>query len=565
MSEPVVTTDLLRTLGATQSVPRVDGNNLQLTDQIQFSQILKVMVDSPEQTLEAAQTPVDPADQVQRSDKAESEFGRQLDRHRDGDAPRETAEPRKDNTDAAEAAGRPESADRKESPRKNDGSAENKAPGRSDDGNEDLAQTAFADEQSTDAALKDKLVELAEAPVGAPVDAAQKAAQTPAKTAADQAAVRAVTNNGQAPATKGSLTSKTAAEVLTSALTNDNFSKVGEDLHTAVSDFAKETSAPKAKAPSAANSLVNKQEQELAEKLGKSIFGNTQINVAVENARMNAAPTHTLASTAQLAELAFEDGINGQTPPTLTKAAGGAADRQMASNHNNMGGDRAFGQTTQQDNFQNFGMAVRAQAAANGAQQAAAQANVSGKAAITPETANVNNLTGTSGPSQVSQTAKANPTTAARQPQKAPVPAEQIAVNIKKAIGDGADKINIKLNPAQLGRVEVKLDIGQDGRISAMITAEKPETLDLLKNDVRGLDKALQEAGLKSDLDSFNFGLKKQAEGQAEPGRDRQDSHAGKPSEGKDAPEEDLDNGILANANVYGRNMATNGGVDIRI
>ncbi len=547
MTNNVTSTDILRTLGVTQSVPKVDGNNLQLTDQIQFSQILKVMVDSPEKTLEAAKTPVNPADKVKGSDKVESEFDRQLDRHREAEAPRENSDSWGENSEATDSAGRPEAANRKDTASNSDNSTDNNTSARSDDGNEDLAQTTFTDKEGTDAALKGELVELAE------------------NSAAAQAAVRMVNQNSQAPETHGSLTSKTAANILTSVLTDDNFTKVGEDLHTAVSDLAKKAPVPKAKAPSAANSLVNKQQQELTEKLGKSLFANTQINVAVENARMNAAPSHTLAPTAQLAELALENGFKSQTSPNLMKAVSGAADRQMPSNHNNMGNEKGFSQSTQQDNFQNFGMAVRAQAAATGAQQAAAQASMTGKPAITPDNANINNVTGPSGPSQVSQSAKANPATAARQPQKPPVPAEQIAVNIQKAIGEGADKINIRLNPAHLGRVEVKLDVGQDGRISAMIMAEKSETLELLKSDIRGLDKALQDAGLKSDMESFNFGLKKQTNGQAEPGRDRQDSHSGKPSEHPDTPDEDLDQGVLANANVYGRNVATNGGVDIRI
>lgn len=563
MIENIDSTDILRTLGAAQGVAMPGGNNLQLDDKIQFSKILKVMVDSPEKTLEAAQTPVDPADRVKNQEPPKDENTRPDENHQDDDeAPRQNAEPRKDNTDANELAGRPDSVDRKQNRSDDDHPADKDMPAQPDDGNDDLAQTVFADDETATSAPKGEFVEMVKTPDAAPIDVAKQSTNVPAQTAAQLAAARAAAQNGLSPETNGSLTSKTAAEVLTSALTDKNFSKVGEDLHTAVSDRIKETPVPKAKAPSAANSLVNKQEQELSQKLSKSLFGNTQINVAVDNARMNAAPSHTLAPTAQLAELALEDGINNGN---LNKATPGAADRQPASNHANMSGDKAFGQSTQQDNFQNFGMAVRAQAAANGAQQAAAQASMSGKTVIAPDNANINNISAPSGPSQVSQTAKANPTTAARQPQKPPVPVEQIAVHIQKAVGQGADKINIKLNPAHLGRVEVKLNVGKDGHLSAMITAEKPETLEMLKNDIRGLDKALQEAGLKTDQQSFNFGLKEQGNGQAEPGRDRRNSHGNKPSNQNDMPEEENDNGILANANVYGRNMAKNGGVDIRV
>ena len=100
-------------------------------------------------------------------------------------------------------------------------------------------------------------------------------------------------------------------------------------------------------------------------------------------------------------------------------------------------------------------------------------------------------------------------------PPKPPAPIEQVAVQIKKAIGEGADKINIKLQPANLGKVEVRMEIGKDGVLTANVIAEKPETLELLQRDVRGLEKVLQEGGLKTDTQSFNFSLKEQAQQQA--------------------------------------------------
>ncbi|MBT5809106.1 MAG: hypothetical protein HOI19_01960 [Rhodospirillaceae bacterium] len=84
---------------------------------------------------------------------------------------------------------------------------------------------------------------------------------------------------------------------------------------------------------------------------------------------------------------------------------------------------------------------------------------------------------------------------------------DQIAVQIRKAVDQGVDKIRIQLRPAELGRVEIKLDIGADGRVAASVSAERPETIELLQRDVRGLQQALQDAGLRADSGSLSFNL----------------------------------------------------------
>jgi hypothetical protein len=40
-----------------------------------------------------------------------------------------------------------------------------------------------------------------------------------------------------------------------------------------------------------------------------------------------------------------------------------------------------------------------------------------------------------------------------------------------------------------------------------MIIAERPETLDILQRDIRVLERALQDAGLKTDQNSLSFDL----------------------------------------------------------
>ncbi|MDH5490266.1 MAG: flagellar hook-length control protein FliK, partial [Rhodospirillaceae bacterium] len=101
--------------------------------------------------------------------------------------------------------------------------------------------------------------------------------------------------------------------------------------------------------------------------------------------------------------------------------------------------------------------------------------------------------------------------------QNAPAPkspaTEQVSVQITKAINAGADKINIHLRPASLGRVDVQIEMGTDGRVIAVVTADNKDTLDLLQRDQRALERALQDAGLKTDSGSLSFNLRGGGEG----------------------------------------------------
>lgn len=100
--------------------------------------------------------------------------------------------------------------------------------------------------------------------------------------------------------------------------------------------------------------------------------------------------------------------------------------------------------------------------------------------------------------------------TAAQQPartQQPGTPADQVAVQINRAIGQGNDKISIQLSPEELGRIDVKLEM-KDGKMTALISAERPETLDMLKQDARSLLQSLQNAGLQTDSGSLSFNLR---------------------------------------------------------
>jgi flagellar hook-length control protein FliK len=84
---------------------------------------------------------------------------------------------------------------------------------------------------------------------------------------------------------------------------------------------------------------------------------------------------------------------------------------------------------------------------------------------------------------------------------------EQVAVHIQRALREGAGKVSIQLSPAELGRIHVKLDIDEDKRVTAALTVERPSTLELLQRDVKGLERALHDAGLSMDAGDLSFSL----------------------------------------------------------
>lgn len=88
----------------------------------------------------------------------------------------------------------------------------------------------------------------------------------------------------------------------------------------------------------------------------------------------------------------------------------------------------------------------------------------------------------------------------------------RLAVDITARSHGGAKQFDIRLDPPELGRVEVRLSIDHDGKTSAHLTAEQPRTLDLLQRDSVLLARALRDAGLDVSQDNLNFSLRQQAQ-----------------------------------------------------
>jgi flagellar hook-length control protein FliK len=102
-----------------------------------------------------------------------------------------------------------------------------------------------------------------------------------------------------------------------------------------------------------------------------------------------------------------------------------------------------------------------------------------------------------------------------------------IGVEIARKVEAGEDTLRVRLNPAELGRVEVTLAFDSDGKLNATMRAESAHALDLLRQDAPDLGRALDQAGIRSDAQSFRFesrdggggGMSGQSQGQQQQSR----------------------------------------------
>ena len=79
---------------------------------------------------------------------------------------------------------------------------------------------------------------------------------------------------------------------------------------------------------------------------------------------------------------------------------------------------------------------------------------------------------------------------------------------ISRNFAAGQDSFNVRLNPSELGRVDVRIINNDDGTVSTQIRVERSETLDLFQRDIRALERTLQQSGVKLGSDGIDLSLK---------------------------------------------------------
>ncbi|MGH6744598.1 flagellar hook-length control protein FliK [Novosphingobium sp.] len=101
--------------------------------------------------------------------------------------------------------------------------------------------------------------------------------------------------------------------------------------------------------------------------------------------------------------------------------------------------------------------------------------------------------------------------TAQSAPQSATVAVQQgqfgndIGVEIARALDKGSDDLLIRLDPRHLGRIDVRLSFDHDGVLRAVVSADSASSLDMLRRESTDLNRALADAGVRSDGQSLRF------------------------------------------------------------
>ena len=89
-------------------------------------------------------------------------------------------------------------------------------------------------------------------------------------------------------------------------------------------------------------------------------------------------------------------------------------------------------------------------------------------------------------------------------------PVQQIALAIERAVNGELRQLTIQLSPRELGTIEIAIELDADRRLTVAILAERPETLDLLRQDSRQLERLLGQHGVNLADAGLEFGLMSQ-------------------------------------------------------
>ncbi len=141
----------------------------------------------------------------------------------------------------------------------------------------------------------------------------------------------------------------------------------------------------------------------------------------------------------------------------------------------------------------------------------------------------------------------------------AAVPLSGLAVEIAATARSGKTRFEVRLDPAELGRIDVRIDLDRNGQMISHLTVERPETLSMLQQDAQQLQRALDDAGLKTGSNGLQFSLRDQSSSGQNNG-----NNSGVQSQRLIISEDDaIPAGVAGRS--YGRMLSGSGGVDIRV
>jgi flagellar hook-length control protein FliK len=110
-------------------------------------------------------------------------------------------------------------------------------------------------------------------------------------------------------------------------------------------------------------------------------------------------------------------------------------------------------------------------------------------------------------PAPLTPTSPAATLPAAHQPAVPAATQAGTAVGVLLRPGESAHQLTLRLDPVELGHLQIAITRPKDAPPSVALTVERPETLLLLLRDQPALHRALDQAGVPADGRSISFHL----------------------------------------------------------
>ncbi|RXT55501.1 hypothetical protein B6S44_10355 [Bosea sp. Tri-44] len=142
-------------------------------------------------------------------------------------------------------------------------------------------------------------------------------------------------------------------------------------------------------------------------------------------------------------------------------------------------------------------------------------------------------------------------------------PLHVVPVEIGARALAGNKRFDIRLDPAELGRIDVSLEISDKGEVSAKLTVDRVETLHMLQRDARTLERAFEQAGLKPSEGGIDMSLRDSSDQQAGARQQRQDDET--PRGRRAWVQATDDSALITEAATLPRTGGRLGGVDLSI
>jgi len=145
------------------------------------------------------------------------------------------------------------------------------------------------------------------------------------------------------------------------------------------------------------------------------------------------------------------------------------------------------------------------------------------------------------------------------------VPVSGLAIEIAARATRDEKSFQIRLDPPELGRIDVQLNVDASGHVTTHLTADRPETVALLRQDASSLQRALESTGLKTNSNGLEFSLRNQSfSGQRGGQRGGQSNGTTASIARIIVPDADMPAGQTATRG-YARLLGVGTGVDIRV